>query len=96
MNSMNIFLRFGINLKWKHLKIITIYTQNAMFYSLLMCLRNFEITVWLNYTLCRIHYLKAPGVSWNAILDMTKVELDLISDVDLYLLLEKGTRDGVS
>ena len=35
-------------------------------------------------------------LSWNAMLDMTKIELDLISDVDIYLFFEKGFRGGVS
>ena len=28
--------------------------------------------------------------------NMTKVQLDLVSDVDMYLLFEKGMRGGVS
>ena len=28
--------------------------------------------------------------SWDGILSMTNVELDLVSDVDMYLLLENG------
>ena len=49
-----------------------------------------------NYVLCPNHYLTAPIWSWDAILSMTKVELGLISDIDMYLCFEKGMRDGVS
>ena len=42
-----------------------------------------------NYGLCLSHYLSAPALSWDAILSMTKVELDLISEVDMYLFLKK-------
>ena len=35
------------------------------------------------------HYLRAPALSWNALLNMTKVELGLISDAGIYLFLKK-------
>ena len=34
--------------------------------------------------------------SQDAVLNMTKVELELASDADMYLLFEKGMRGGVS
>ena len=49
-----------------------------------------------NYGLCTSHYLIAPALSWDAIFNMTKVELDLISDVDMHLFFEQGRRGGVS
>ena len=36
-----------------------------------------------NYGLCPSHYLSAPTLSWDAMLSTNKVELDLISDVDI-------------
>ena len=49
-----------------------------------------------NYGLCPSHYLSASALSWDAMLHMTKVELELISDPDMYILFGKGTRGGVS
>ena len=49
-----------------------------------------------NCILCMIHYLSTPTLSWDAMLNMTKVELELISDVDKYLLFEKSMRTRVS
>ena len=43
-----------------------------------------------NYVLCRSHYLSAPVLSWDTVLNMTKVELKLISDADISF--EKGVR----
>ena len=40
--------------------------------------------------------LNAPGLSWEAMLKMTKVKLELITDPDMYIFFEKGTRDGIS
>ena len=49
-----------------------------------------------NYGLCPSHYLSAPGLSFDAMFNMTKVELELILDVDMYLFFEKSKRGGVS
>ena len=40
--------------------------------------------------------MSAPALSWDAMLNMTKVELEIISDADMYLFFEKGMRDVVS
>ena len=39
--------------------------------------------------------LSSPGLSWNAMLKMTGVKLEKISDIDQYLFIEKGTRGGI-
>ena len=49
-----------------------------------------------NYGLCPSHYLSAPGLTWDAMLKMAKIELELIPDLDMYIFFEKGTRDGIS
>ena len=49
-----------------------------------------------NYGLCPSHYLSAPALSWDAMLNMTKVKLELIPDLDMYIFFEKGTRGGAS
>ena len=42
------------------------------------------------------HYFSSPGLSWDAMLKMTGVKLEKISDIDKYLFIEKGLRGGVS
>ena len=49
-----------------------------------------------NIDLCPSHYLSAPAFSWDAMLSMTKVELDLILNLDMYLFFEKSIRCDVS
>ena len=44
------------------------------------------------YRLDRCHYFSSPGLSWNAMLKMTGIELELISDIDMHLFIEKGMR----
>ena len=43
-----------------------------------------------NYGLCSSHYLSAPALSWDAMLNMTKVELELITYPDMYIFFEKS------
>ena len=49
-----------------------------------------------NYGLDPAHYYTAPGLAWDAILKMTKINLELLSDVDKLLMIEKGIRGGIS
>ena len=49
-----------------------------------------------NYAICPSHHLSAPVLSWDAMFNVTKVELVLISDADMYLFFEKGIRGRVS
>ena len=48
------------------------------------------------YGLDICHYFSSPGLSWDAILKMTGIELDLISDIDMHLFIEKGMTGGIS
>jgi len=49
-----------------------------------------------NYKLDPCWYYTAPGLSWDAMLKMTKINLELLSDADMVLMIEKGIRGGVS
>ena len=44
-----------------------------------------------NYGLCPSHYLNTPGLSWEAMLKMKKIKLELIPDPDMFIFFEKGT-----
>ena len=48
------------------------------------------------YGLDLCHYFSSPGFSWDAMLKMTRIELGLISDIDMYLFIKKGMRGGIS
>ena len=41
-------------------------------------------------------YFSTQGLSWDAILKMTKIELEKINDPDEYMFFEQGIRGGVS
>ena len=57
---------------------------------------NFRDICIKNYKLDPAHYYTAPGLAWDAALKVTKVELELLSDIDMLLMVEKGIRGGVS
>ena len=42
------------------------------------------------------HYFSSPGLSWDAMLKMTGVKLEKISDIDKYLFIEKWLSGGIS
>ena len=35
-----------------------------------------------NYELCPRHYFSAPGLSWDTMFEITKIELEFITDSD--------------
>ncbi|CAB0040505.1 unnamed protein product [Trichogramma brassicae] len=57
---------------------------------------NFRKTCHEAYELDPAHYFTLPGYSWDAMLLYTQVELELLTDVDMLLFVEKGIRGGVS
>ena len=48
------------------------------------------------YGLDPAHYYSAPGLSWDALLKKTGVELELLTDMDMHLMIERGRRGGIS
>ena len=57
---------------------------------------NFRNICMENYKLDPAHYFTAPGLAWDACLKITGVELELVSDIDMLLMIEEGIRGGVS
>ena len=57
---------------------------------------NFRRTAMATYKLDPAWYYTLPGYSWDALLKSTEVSLELITDPDMYLFIEKGLRGGIS
>ena len=52
-----------------------------------MCLKIYELDP--------AKFLSAPGLAWQASLKKTKVKLDLLTDIDMLLMVEKGIIGGI-
>ena len=72
-----------------------IFMFNAIHFCLLMYLKTLE-NKWIEiYELDPAHFLSAPGLAWQACLKKTKVELELLTDIDMLFMVEKGIRGGI-
>ena len=47
------------------------------------------------YELDPAYFVSAPGLAWQACLKKTGVKLELITDYDMLLMIEKGIRSGI-
>ena len=47
------------------------------------------------YELDPAHFLSAPGLAWQACLKKTEVKLELLTDNDMLMMIEKGIRGGM-
>ncbi|ELT88969.1 hypothetical protein CAPTEDRAFT_103875, partial [Capitella teleta] len=57
---------------------------------------NFRDVCCTHYGLDPAWYYTAPGLAWDAALKITGVELELLTDVDMLNMIEKGIRGGIS
>ena len=47
------------------------------------------------YELDPAHFLSASGLAWEACLKKTKIRLELLTYIDMLLMVEKGIRRGM-
>jgi hypothetical protein len=57
---------------------------------------NFRKECLKHYKLDPCHYFSSPGLSWDSMLKITGVKLELMTDVDMFQFIERGMRGGVS
>ena len=51
---------------------------------------------WLDkYELDPAYFVSEPGLAWQACLEKTGVKLELLTDYDMILKIEKGIRGGI-
>ena len=86
---------------WNTFKIKTLGKYHDLYLKtevLLLCdvFEKFVNTCLNYYGLDSCHYFSSPGLSLDAMLKMTGIELELISDIDMHLFIEKGMKGGIS
>ena len=56
---------------------------------------NFRDMCLKEYQLDPAHFVSLPGLAWQACLKKTNIELELLTDYDMLLMIEKGIRGGI-
>ena len=56
---------------------------------------NFRDMCIKEYELDPAHFLPLPGLTWQACLKKTNIELELLTDNDMLLMVEEGIRGGI-
>ena len=57
---------------------------------------NFREVCQRDYKLDPAHYFTVPGLAWDAMLKLTTIELELLTDPTMYLFVENAIRGGIS
>lgn len=57
---------------------------------------NFRTLCYNRYKLDPAHYYTTPGLAWNALLKKSGAELELLTDYEKRLFIERGMRGGIS
>ena len=86
---------------WKEFEMKTMKDYHDLYLELDVLLladvfENFREVCLDNYKLDPAWYLTAPGLSWDAMLRVTGIKLELLTDPDMLMMVENGTRGGVS
>ncbi|XP_055316607.1 uncharacterized protein LOC129576103 [Sitodiplosis mosellana] len=86
---------------WSKFDVKTLGEYADLYLKVDVCLlaivfENFRETCSEIYKLDPANYYTAPGLSFDAMLRYTKVELELLKDVDMLLFVERGIRGGIS
>ena len=58
--------------------------------------KNFRKTCMQYYKLDPCHYFTSLGLSWDAMLKMTNIKLELMTDIEMFQFIKKGMHGGVS
>ena len=86
---------------WKVLRIKNLGEYHDLYLKtdiLLLCdmFEKFIKTCLEYYCLDPSHYFSSPGLSWDAMLKMTGIELEKINDINVHSFIKKGMRGGIS
>ena len=65
------------------------YMFRVILHYLQMCLKSLEKKCLETYELDPTHFLSAPGLSWQVCLKWTGVKVELLTDNDMLMMVEK-------
>ena len=88
MHPQKVFEKYNL----KHLADYhDLYVQTYSMLLLADLFENFRNKCIEMYELDPAHFLSAPGLAWQACLKKTGVRLELLTDIDMLLMVEKGS-----
>ena len=73
-----------------------IFIQKQILCYWLMFLKKFINACLEYYGQDLFHYFSSPELSWDAVLKMSGIKLEFISDIEMHLLIENGMRGSNS
>ena len=83
------------NLEIKHFgEYRDLYVQSDTLF-LVDVFENFRKMCIIIYELDPAKFLSTPGLAWQAALKKTKVKLDLLNNINILLMAQKGIRGGI-
>jgi len=85
---------------WNHFNIKTMGEYHDLYLQLDVLLladvmTKFRQTCMEHYKLDPVHFYTLPNFSWNAMLKMTDVSIELMQDIDMYNMISKNIRGGL-
>ena len=91
VHTNNVFKRFKIN-NLGHYHDSYVKSDTLLLADVF---ENFRNACLSNYGLDPVHFVSLPGLTWQACLKKTEVELELITDFNMLLMIEDGIRGGI-
>ena len=86
---------------WDKLGMTTLRDLHDVYMAIDVCLladvfETFRSNILEKYKLDPAHFMTAPGLTWTAGLKVTKVELELLTDPDMSMFIDRALIGGVS
>ena len=86
---------------WSHFDMKTMqdYHDHYLLTDVLLLadvFENFRTTVYHEHHLDPLHFITLPSLAWTSAMKYTRAKLDLITDPDMYLMIENNMRGGIA
>ena len=86
---------------WAHynMKILQNYHDHYLLSDVLLLadvFQNFRYTIYEQHHLDPLHFISLPSLAWASALKYTHAKLDLITDPDMYLMVENNMWGGIA